>query len=169
MVRNELAQLSPEELVGLVEAYSKLYTALDGLWFLKVEEEYGHDAATRLDVRVWQSLAPREARRISKVRRATEGGIEAVIEAFKLRPTFLTKEYEVIRAENRAIIRVTKCRSLDAMERDQRKVSSCIRVLESVYPSFANSIDSRVKFRVLKAPPRKSAGDTCCEWEIEIP
>ena len=169
MSKNELLQLSQQELVSLIEAYSKLYIALDGLWFLSVEEECGYDVATKLDVKVWESLAPREAKRISNVRKVTEGGIEAVIEAFKLRPTFLTKEYEVIREENRAIVRVTKCRSLDAMERDKREVSSCIRVLESVYPKFASSIDSRVKLRVLKAPPRKSAGDICCEWEIEIP
>ncbi len=169
MSKNELLQLSKEELVSLTEVYSRLYTALDGLWFLSVEEEYGHDVATKLDVKVWESLAPREAKRISNVRKIAGGGIEAVIEAFKLRPTFLSKEYKVIREKNRAVVRVTKCRSLDAMERDKREVSSCIRVLESVYPKFANSVDSRVKFRVLKAPPRKSAGDTCCEWEIEIP
>ena len=169
MRKSGLLQLSREELVDLIEQYAKLYTALDGLWFLSVEKEYGHDIAAKLDVEVWESLAPREARRISDVRKITEGGIEAVIEAFKLRPTFLAKEYKVIRGENRAVFRVTKCRSLDAMERDKREVSSCIRVLESVYPRFAESIDSRVRFRVLKAPPRKSTDDTCCEWAIEIP
>ena len=169
MSKNELWQLSKEELVGLIEAYAKLYTALDGLWFLSVEKEYGHDVATKLDVEVWDSLAPREAKRISEVRKMAGGGIEAVVEALKFRPTFLTKEYNIIREKNRAIVRVTKCRSLDAMERDKREVSSCIRVLESVYPKFAQSVDSRAKLRVLKAPPRKSAGDTCCEFEIEIP
>ncbi|MBA7657680.1 hypothetical protein ES703_65620 [subsurface metagenome] len=169
MSKIELLQLSNEELVDLIEVYSKLYAALDGLWFLSVEEEYGHDVATKLDVKVWESLVPREAERIGNVRKIAGGGIEAVIEAFKLRPTFLTKEYKVIREKNRAIVRVTKCRSLDAMERDKREVSSCIRVLGSVYPMFVKSIDSRARFRVLKAPPRKSAGDTCCEWEIEIP
>ena len=169
MSKNELLQLSKEELVGLIEVYSKLYTALDGLWFLSVEEECGYDVAAKLDVEVWESLAPREAKRISDVRKIVRGGIETVIEAFKFRPSFLTKEYNIVREKNRAIVRVTKCRSLDAMERDKREVSSCIRVLESVYPKFANSIDSRVKLRVLKAPPRKSASDTCCEWEIEIP
>jgi len=169
MSKNELLQLSKEELVDLIEVYPKLYTALDGLWFLSVEEECGHDVATKLDVEVWDSLAPREAKRISEVRKMAGGGIETVVEAFKFRPTFLTKEYNIIRQKNRAIVRVTKCRSLEAMERDKREVSSCIRVLESVYPKFAQSIDSRAKLRVLKAPPRKSAGDTCCEFEIEIP
>ena len=169
MSKSGLLQLSKEELVVVLEGYSKLYTALDGLWFLSVEEEYGHDVATKLDVKVWESLIPREAERIGNARKLTGGGIEAIIEAFKLRPSFFTKEYKVIRGENRAVVRVTRCRSLDAMERDKREVSSCIRVLESVYPKFAKSIDSRVKFRVLKAPPRRFVGDTCCEWEIEIP
>jgi len=169
MDKNELLQLSKEELADLIEVYSKLYSALDGLWFLSVEEEYGHDVATKLDIKVWESLAPREAKRISDVREIAGGGIDAIIDAFRLRPTFLSKEYDVIREGNKAIVRVTKCRSLNAMERDKREVSSCIRVLEDAYPNFARSIDSRMKFRILKAPPRKSADDTCCEWEIAVP
>ncbi len=169
MSKNGLLQLSKEELVGLIEEYMKLYLTLDGLWFLSVEKECGHDVATKLDVEVWESLAPREAKRISNARKITGGGIEAVIEAFKFRPSFITKEYNVIREKNRAIVRVTRCRSLHAMERDKREVSSCIRVLENVYPKFAKGIDSSVQFRVVKAPPRKSVDDTCCEWEIEIP
>ncbi|MFC1864916.1 DUF6125 family protein [Chloroflexota bacterium] len=167
MRKSELLQLSKEELVDLIEEYMKLYTALDGLWFLSVEKEYGHGVANKLDVEVWESLAPREAKRISDARKITEGGIEAVIEAFKFRPSFFTKEYNITKEKNRAIVRVTRCRSLQAMERDKREVSSCIRVLENVYPKFAKGIDSSIKFRVLKAPPRESADDTCCEWEIE--
>ncbi|MFC1976940.1 DUF6125 family protein [Chloroflexota bacterium] len=167
MRKSELLQLSKEELAELIEQYSKLYAALDGLWFLSVEKEYGHDMATKLDVEVWESLTPREARRISGARKITEGGIEAVIEALKFRPSFNTKEYNVTREGNKAIVRVTECRSLHAMERDKREVSSCIRVLQNVYPKFAKGIDSSIKFRVLKAPPRESAYDTCCEWEIE--
>ena len=169
MSKNALLQLSREELVDLIGEYMKLYMALDGLWFLSVEKEFGHDVTMKLDVEVWDSLIPREAKRISNVRKIEEGSIEAVIEAFKFRPSFLTKEYNVIKDKNRAIVQVTRCRSLHAMERDKREVSSCSRVLENVYPKFAKGIDSRVKFRVLKAPPRKSSDDTCCEWEIEIP
>jgi hypothetical protein len=168
MSKDELWRLSKEELVGLIEAYAKLYTALDGLWFISVEEECGHELATKLDVKVWDSLAPREAKRISDAKKVADG-IEAVIEVIKLRPSFLTKEYNIFREKNKVRIQVTKCRSLEAMERDKREVSSCLRVLENVYPKFVSNIDNRAKFRLLKAPPRKSAGDSCCEWEVEIP
>ena len=169
MSKNRLLQLSKEELIGLIEEYAKLYTTLDGLWFVLVEKNFGHDVATTLDVEVWESLAPVESKRITSARKITKGGIEAIIEAFEFRPTFLTKEYKVIKRQNRAIIQVTRCRSLHAMERDKREDTSCIRVLKNVYPKFAKGVDSGVKFRVLKTPPRKDGDDICCEWEIEIP
>lgn len=168
MSKTPLKKLSKDELVALIEEYAKLYMALDGLWFLAVENGYGHDMAEKLDIEVWKSLIPMEAKRVVNARKLTKGGIEAVIEAFKFRPSFLTKEYEVIKRKNKAVVRVNKCRSLHAMERDKREVSSCLKVLQDAYPRFAKSIDSRIKFQVRKAPPRKSADDTCCEWEIEI-
>ncbi|MFH1031640.1 MAG: DUF6125 family protein [Chloroflexota bacterium] len=168
MSKNPLGQLSKDELIALIEEYAKLYMALDGLWFLAVEKGYGHDVAEKLDVEVWKSLIPMEARRVVNARKLSKGGLEAVIEAFKFRPSFLTKEYEITKRKNKAIVRVTKCRSLHAMERDKREVSSCLKVLEDAYPRFAKNIDSRINFRVKKAPPRKSADDTCCEWEIEL-
>lgn len=164
---DKLRQLTKDELVDLIEEYTKLYITLDGLWFLSVENRYGHDVAAKLDVEVWKSLSQREAKRIRNKRKIAGSGIEAVIEAFKFRPNFLIKEYEVIREGNKAIFRVTKCRSLHAMERDKREVSSCIMVLENTYPEFVRAIDSNVKFRVLKAPPRKSADETCCEFELQ--
>ena len=169
MSKKELLELSKKELVNLIEAYTKLYLTLDGLWFLAIEGEYGHDVAVKFDVKVWDSLVTREAKRIREARQITGGGIEAIIEAFKYRPTFLTKEYNVTREKNKIRVQVKKCRSLNAMERDKREVSSCLRVLEDVYPRFAGSIDDSSKFRILKAPPRSSADDSCCEWEIEVP
>ena len=168
MKKSELLKLSKEELVDLIEAYSKLYTTLDGLWFLTVEKEYGHEVASKMDVEVWSSMTPREAKRIREARELDERGIDTIIEALKYRPTFFTKEYDVIKGENTATVRVTECRSLHAMERDGRQVTSCMKILEKVYPNFVKSIDNRAKFRVLKAPPRKSTDDICCEWEVEI-
>jgi len=169
MRKDEFLRLPKEELVDLIDAYAKLYTALDGLWFVSVEKQYGNQVAARLDTVVWDSLLPREAKRITEARKLGEGGLETVIEAFKLRPNFLTKEYDIVRGKNKVIVRVTACRSLHAMERDGRAVSSCKRMLEEVYPKFVENIDNRLKFRVLKAPPRASENDTCCEWQVEIP
>jgi hypothetical protein len=167
MRRSDLLTLSKDELVDLLEAYSKLYSALDGLWFLSVEKEYGHDAAVELDVEVWNALLPKEANRICKAKHIENKGVDAVLEAFTFRPTFLSKEFDVVKEKKGAVVRVTKCRSLHAMERDNREVSSCLRILEKIYPTFVYNVDENVKFRVLKAPPRRSENDTCCEWSIE--
>jgi hypothetical protein len=165
MEKSEMLRLSKQELVDLIFAYSKLYTALDGLWYLTVEKDYGHETAMSLDGRVWESLLPLEAKRICEARGIGKGGVEDVVEAFRFRPTSLTKEVDVTKKETGAIVRVTKCRSLSAMERDKRDVLSCLKILKS-YSRFVGTVDPKVSFRVLKAPPRGSADDPCCAWEI---
>jgi hypothetical protein len=40
------------------------YTAVDGLWFVKIEEAFGFDAALDLDVKVWEVMPKIQARRI---------------------------------------------------------------------------------------------------------
>jgi hypothetical protein len=36
------------------ELWHRSYTAVDGLWFMKVEERYGFEAALDLDDEVWK-------------------------------------------------------------------------------------------------------------------
>lgn len=44
------------------EYFHKSYTAVDGLWFMKVEEMYGFEAALQLDEEVWKVLPKIQAR-----------------------------------------------------------------------------------------------------------
>lgn len=43
------------------------YSRVDGLWFLKVEEKFGFDAALALDVAVWQVLPKLQARALKRL------------------------------------------------------------------------------------------------------
>jgi len=53
--------VSEEEI--LVEYLRRAYHAVDGLWFMMVEEKSGFDEALELDRRVWEVLAKIEARK----------------------------------------------------------------------------------------------------------
>ena len=40
----------------VADYFNRSYKAVDGLWFLKVEEKYGFDTALELDNEVWKIL-----------------------------------------------------------------------------------------------------------------
>ena len=39
------------------EYFHRSFTAVDGLWFMKVEEKHGFDATLEIDNEVWKALA----------------------------------------------------------------------------------------------------------------
>ncbi len=52
---------------ALVEYLRRSYTAVDGLWFVMVEEAHDFDHALALDERVWQILPKIQARKAREV------------------------------------------------------------------------------------------------------
>lgn len=51
----------------IAEYLHRSYTAVDGLWFVKVEERYGFDAALEVDTEVWKILPKIQARMIKSM------------------------------------------------------------------------------------------------------
>ena len=48
----------------IIEFFHRSYKASDGLWFMKVEEKYGFDAALAVDKEVWKVIPKIQARMI---------------------------------------------------------------------------------------------------------
>ena len=46
---NFLSSLTKEELIKLIEAYSKNWLAMDGVWFQSIERKFGMDEAMHHD------------------------------------------------------------------------------------------------------------------------
>ena len=51
----------------IVEFCHHSYKAVDGLWFVKVEEKYGFDAALQIDEQVWKVLPKIQARMLKSM------------------------------------------------------------------------------------------------------
>ena len=62
----DLTTLSKEELIRLVKVYSRLFLALDGFWFLAVEDRFGYQAALDADIDAWEGYFPYEAKMLRK-------------------------------------------------------------------------------------------------------
>jgi len=59
----EPVELNPGQRIELMRG---AYNAMDGLWFMAVEERFGNDAARELDGRVWKNWGGVLAGRLSK-------------------------------------------------------------------------------------------------------
>lgn len=60
------------------------YTKVDGLWFIKIEENYGFDRALELDKEVWQVL-PKIQARFLKSRLELNNSMNDLLEALKIK------------------------------------------------------------------------------------
>lgn len=66
-MKNDLLQsLTKEELIRLIEDYSKNWLAMDGVWFQSVERKRGMDEAMYHDAEAWRRFTVIEAKRIKE-------------------------------------------------------------------------------------------------------
>src|SRR4030042_4034797 len=62
----------------------RCYTAVDGLWFVKVEEKYGFDSALDIDKEIWKIMSKIQSRFL-KNKLKKDKGLEALIECFSMK------------------------------------------------------------------------------------
>ncbi len=122
------------------EYFRRSYTAVDGLWFMKVEERYGFDAALELDEAVWKVL-PKIQARAMKAMLNLDCGLEGLEKATAIRLALEGFEFDLEREESglRAIIRRCPWHDLlirSGREKISQRVSDVIcRVENTVWAS----------------------------------
>lgn len=112
MVNKEtLQKLSKNELITLIEAYSKNWLAMDGLWFQSLENKYGMQEAMRHDEEVWTRFTAIEAKRIKEFLNLEEyPGLQGLEKALKLRFYANINRDELIIKDNTLIYSTLECR-----------------------------------------------------------
>lgn len=65
----------------IAEYLHRCYSAVDGLWFMKVEERFGFDTALEIDNEVWKVMAKIQSRKMKELL-GKEEGLEALKECF---------------------------------------------------------------------------------------
>ena len=168
--RDLLAQLSKEELIGLLDNAAKNWLAHDGLWFLAVEGAFGMDTAIELDAKAWEKFTVIEARRIMRIRGIEPGGgIPALREALQYRLYAYLNVQEILDVDERTVVfRMNECRVQDARQRDGRPDFPCKPVGLVEYSNFARTIDPRFRTRCIACPPDSHPDEYWCAWEFML-
>jgi len=164
----QLADLSRDEIIGLVEDAAKNWLAHDGLWFQAVEKSYGLQAAIELDREAWERFTVIEAKRIMERHRiAPNGGIPALVKALSFRLyAFINRQEVIEQSEKRVVFRMIDCRVQSARRRKGLSEFPCKTVGLVEYELFARTIDERIQTRCLFCPPDEHPDDAWCAWEF---
>lgn len=164
-----LRALSKDELIALIELYSKNWLALDGVWFQSVEQKYGMDEAMYHDEAAWRRFTKIEARRIKEFLKLPEqAGLEGLARALSLRFYANLNRDEIILEGRTLTYRVLECRVQTARARKQMPFHPCRPVGLVEYSEFAKVIDSRISCECISCYPEICDDTCCCAWRFTL-
>jgi len=164
-MNEKLRNLDEERLKKLLQMSGSLVAAIDGLWFLTVEKEFGNNEAIRLDKKVWKEYVHVLVKRMKTLMGITPKGIKDIRKIVEIDPLFLTTDYEILEpSSNTVLLVINRCPVLEAMERAGREKFICESTTGLYFRNLANEIDPNIIVHALKLPPRKNLEDVCCKW-----
>ncbi|KAF5090894.1 hypothetical protein DSECCO2_13870 [anaerobic digester metagenome] len=154
----------------LIDA-AKNWLAIDGLWFLAIEERYGLETAIACDAAVWKEFSRIEADRIMKRLNLPEnGGLDALEIALHNRLFSLLNSYEIKKPREGIIEYYTiTCRTQAARDRKDLPLFPCKEIGIIDYVTFAKRIDNRIQTECISCPPDPSSGSYHCGWRFTLP
>ena len=163
--RENLSSFSKDELIELIELYSKNWLALDGVWFQSIERKFGMDEAMYHDREAWRRYTEIEARRIKQfLNLEPRPGIEGLKKALMLRFYANMNRVDIQTSDNTLIYTVCECRVQSARMRKGMVLHPCKSVGIIEYSGFAKTIDDRFSCQCLSCYPDVTDNSCSCKW-----
>ncbi len=92
----------------IIEYFQRCYKAVDGLWFMKVEEQYGFDRALDVDNEVWKVMPKIQARIIKSMLKLSDG-LDALFIGLKTKLELDGFKFKAEKTENGFRITINDC------------------------------------------------------------
>ncbi len=169
--QNNLLNFTKEELIKLIEIYSKNWLAMDGAWFQSVERKYGMDEAMYHDREAWKVYTVAEARRIKAFLGLPEhAGLDGLAKALQLRfYAHINKQDFVFSEDGKSLTyRMEDCFVQSARKRKGMEFHPCKSVGIIEYGGFARTIDDRITCECVSCYPEMTDESCCCVWKFTI-
>jgi len=164
-----IEEIPKDKLADFIFMHLRDMWAVDGLYYLGIEEEYGTDVATEIDRKVWKVMGKIEARRIKKFFGITGTDIASMMKALCLSGWALDLEdKEIIIEKDKGIIRNTDCRVQNSRLSNGLKEFGCKKVRFGFLKSFAKEFNSDIEVKCNVCPPDEHPDNLWCEWEFSL-
>lgn len=167
--RGTLESLSKEQLIDLIDIYSKNWLALDGVWFQSIESKLGMEEAMYHDREAWRRFTVIEARRIKEFLGLDKHpGLEGLEKALRLRfyANLNTDSVEI--SGNTMVYSMVECRVQAARQWKGMPFHPCKSVGIIEYGEFARAIDDRITCECVSCYPDMTDESCCCKWKFTL-
>ena len=111
-----MLSLTPDQIADYLR---KSYAAVDGLWFMKVEDAEGFDKALDIDEKVWLVMPKIQARKMKSFA-GKDKGIDALQECFEAKLNLDGFEFTTIHQQTSFEIIILKCPWFDKLVQSKR-------------------------------------------------
>lgn len=164
-----LSCLSKDQLIELIDIYSKNWLAMDGVWFQSVEQKRGMDEAMLHDAEAWRRFTVIEAKRIKEFLGLPDNsGVEGLAKALRLR-FYANINKDIIEIEGNILTYTSvDCRVQRARERKGMLFHPCRSVGIIEYSGFAKTIDERFTCECVSCYPDITDNTCCCKWRFTL-
>jgi hypothetical protein len=164
---NLLSQLPKQKIPDYIYMQLRNLWAVDGLYFLGIEEHYGTEAATSIDTKVWEVMGKIEARKLKEFLNITSTDIPSMMKALLYTTWALDLEdKEVIIKKNHAMIRNIHCRVQQTRLGKGLKEFGCKPVRFGFLKAFAKEFNPDIVVTCIVCPPDQHKENIWCQWEF---
>ena len=167
--RRLLSEISRDMFPDFIFLHLRDLWAVDGLYFLGIEEQFGTEVATEIDRRVWEAMGKIEARRLKEFLGLNGSDIPSMIKALRFSGWALDLEdKEIVVEKEKAIVRNIRCRVQNTRITKGLDEFPCKKVRWGFLKSFAREFNPDIIVDCNVCPPDEHPSDLWCEWEFKI-
>jgi hypothetical protein len=168
--REILSKLSTKEKFDFLYLQVRNIWRVDGLYFLKIEEMFGTEAATKIDTEIWKTMAIIEAKSLHRMFNAKETkDIQTIMRLLLMSSWALDQPFKKTEiGDKNAVLSVVRCRTQETRLKKGLHEFPCKQVRLGYLQNFVETINPNAKARCMVCPPDKHSSNIWCKWEITI-
>jgi len=165
-----LSEIPGDKIPDFIFLHLRDLWAVDGLYFLGIEKQFGTEAATEIDRKVWEVMGKIEAQRLKEFLGLNgSDDIPSMIKALRFSGWALDLEdKEIVVEKEKAIVRNIRCRVQNTRITKGLDEFPCKKVRWGFLKSFAREFNPDIIVDCNVCPPDEHPSDLWCEWEFKI-
>jgi hypothetical protein len=160
--------MAAEDLRHYLQFLLRHYRQMDSFWYLYLAEQYGEEAADRLNEKVWGRVAGLGAKDILQRFDIQERGLEGFVQALHYWPWHLLVGYQYERQGDAVVLTVPSCPTQEARLKRGLAEYHCKEMHRQEFGCFAQAIDPRIQTECLLAPPDPHPPEMFCKWRFYL-